>query len=567
MAEPETLADVLATNNGEGPSSNLRARLSTPEITQYLTHLTSLSLPEIVHEPTTLASEASQLTNSLTSLCHAEYPTFLSLHRTSSVLSSSFTTLSSSLNSLLSALPALESSARQFTQETHTIQDARTKARKVLSAHDALIDILDVPQLIDTCVRSSYYQEAMDLAAHASRLAQSLPDVPIVQDVNAEASHSMRLMLAQLLARLREPAKLPALFKAVSFLRKMCVLEEKELALVFLTSRLVNLNAMVEGIEKERTDHARYVRKYVDVWREGVSDVITQYTTIFLERAPTSSDSNAAERTHELRYLLSALTHHQVSSLLTILRTHLSHITDATSLSALLTQLTHCGAALARSGLDFRSLLPPLFEHAVQVRFSTSLEAATDAFIMTLSDAKKYRRQPSNVLCTPAAASSPPEDVIVPEQLHVPPHILASYPPLAIYTNAILTALNSLRLLAPSSLLTTLLSTMADALTRASSEFLQYSQSAVETATTEKAKAKSRIVLNEDEEPPDQERIVRAAGKVFVRLLVPYVRRALVQGVYGVERIDEFDAAMGLNDSLTQWDAWLDPPNTIPETN
>ncbi|OCB86205.1 Dor1-domain-containing protein [Sanghuangporus baumii] len=563
MSEFESLADVLATNNGEGPSAPLRTRFSTPEISQYLSHLTSLSLPEILHEPATLASEASQLTNSLTSLCHAEYPTFLSLHRTSSVLSSTFSSFSSSLSSLLSALPALETQARQFSQETQGIQEARTKARRVLVQHDALIDILDVPQFIDTCVRNAYYQEAMDLATHAARLSETFPDITVVQDVAAEAAHAMRLMLAQLLALLREPAKLPALFKSISFLRKMNVMDEKELALVFLTSRLVNIKNMIDGIKEDRTDHARYVRRYIDVWREGVSDVITQYTTIFLERVPVT-DPDAADRIHELRYLLSALTRSQVSALLTVLRAHLSHIGDATSLSALLTQLTHCGAALARSGLDFRPLLPPLFEHAVQARFSHSLESATDTLSSTFSDALKYHRQPSTVLCTATASSSPTEEISLPEPLHVPPHVLASYPPLAIYTNAILAALNSLRLLAPASLLMQLLSTLDEALARASENFLRYAQTSVESASA--SNVRTKVILDEEEESSDEERVVRVSGKIFVHLLVPYVRRALVQGVYGVKDFAELKMGSRVKESLAQWDTWLDPQESASST-
>ncbi|KAH8119761.1 Dor1-domain-containing protein [Phellopilus nigrolimitatus] len=544
LAADETLADVLVgSSNGEG-SSSLRTRFSSPEISQYLSHLTSLGLPEILHEPTTLASEASQLTNSLTSLCHAEYPTFLSLHRTSAVLSTTISSFSASLSSLVSALPALEGQARQFSQETHTIQDARTKARQVLAQHDALVDVLDVPQLIDTCVRNAYYQEAMNLSAHASRLADKFPWH------RAEAAHAMRLMLAQLLALLRDSAKLPALFKAVSFLRKMGVLDELELALVFLTSRLVNLNSTIDNIEKERTDHARYVRRYIDVWREGVYDVATQYTTIFLDRAPSE------ELALEFQYLLSTLTHHMLDALIAVLGACLPKVEDATSLSALLTQLTHCATALARVGLDFRSLLPPLFEDAVQRRFAHTVETATDAFLSTLTDAHKYSRQPSAVLCTSAVVSAPPEDTTLPDALHVPPHILASYPPLAVYTNALLAALNSLRLLAPVSLLRVLLCSLDQMLERAASGFLVYAQVSVDTAA-------SRIrTYSEDEEPPDQARIVKAAGKVFARVLIPYSRRALIEGVYGVTEHDGLVMGSKLQDSLLQWDTWLAPPDS-----
>lgn len=556
MAEANpTLVDILAdSNNGEGPSNpaTLQARFQTPEITRYLAQLTALSLPEIINEPANLAAEASQLTNSLTSLCHSEYPTFLSLHRTSSVLSSTFSSFSTSLSALASALPALEADARQFTEKTKTIQDARTEARGILSQHDTLVDILDIPQLIDTCVRNAYYQEAMDLSAHANRLSQKFPDVAIVQDVAAEAAHAMRLMLAQLLALLREPAKLPALFKAISFLRKMGAMGEKELALVFLTSRLVSLNGAIDSVEKEQTDHARYVRRYVDVWREGVADVIAQFTTIFVERAPSASASDSPEHAKELRYLLSALTRHELSNLLSVLHARLPNINDATSLSALLTQLCHCAVALARHGLDFRPLLPPLFEHAVQTRFIVAMDAAAKSFSTTFTDALKYSRPPSTVLCVPNAVLSPPDDITLLDALHVPPQIITSYPPLATFANAILAAFNSLRLLAPSVLQQPLLSSLDDTLARAGTSLLSYSKFAVDEAAASKRKAYS-----EDDTPINQGHIAKASGKVYCQLVVPYLRRGLVEGVFGSEVVASIDVGASLADVLTRWAEWL----------
>lgn len=558
-----TLADVLASDPSGSSSgvedannssaSSLRARFSTPEVSQYLSRLTSLSLPEIFHEPATLASEASQLTNSLTSLCYTEYPTFLALHRTSSVLSSTLSSFSASLSALTTALPQLDAQARRFQSETAAVQDVRTKAQRVLAAHDTLADILDIPPLIDACVRGAHYQEALDLATYASRLSAALPDIPVVQDVAAEASHAAALMRAQLLARLREPAKLPALFKAIAFLRKMdldsAALEERELALAFLVSRQVYFEGTLGAVKHNETDDtARFLKKYIDVWREGVSDLITQYTTIFLDRCASR------ELEIELRFLLSTLTHRALDTLLDVLRARLQHVSDITSLSALLTQLTHCASALSRFGLDFSAFLPPLFEHAAEHRFALALKSATDTFLTVLSDAQKYRRQPSMVLCTPASAAAPPEDTTPPKLLHVPPPVLASYPPLAIYTNAILTALNSLRLLAPASLLKSLLSALDSALTRASVDFLLYVQNAFAASAT----AKTRMYSTDDEEPPDQNRILLCAGKVYTKLLVPYVRRALVEGVYGEMKVKTIQMSGDLKDCLEQWDAWLD---------
>ncbi|KAF8468056.1 hypothetical protein DFH94DRAFT_285192 [Russula ochroleuca] len=89
------------------------------------------------------------------------------------------------------------------------------------------------------------------------------------------------------------PGGLSNLFRAVSFLRRIRVFPERELAFVFLTGRLEALNvALTSAKGKKRRLVApnawvRYMKKYIDMWPKGVDD-LTQYVAIFLERPPAS---------------------------------------------------------------------------------------------------------------------------------------------------------------------------------------------------------------------------------------------------------------------------------------
>ena len=196
------LADLLS------PKSHDPRLLSSSQASSYLTHLTSLSLPYLVTEPQTLANETGALTSQLTHLCTAEYSTFLSLQSTSSTLSQCLDSFSSSLESLLVSIPTLESETYSFATSTKSIQAQRRKAGLVLEQHDKLLDVLQIPQLIDTCVRNGYYSEAMDLSSHSASLLARFSTVPIIIDVAAESEQAIRLMFSQLLALLREPAKI-----------------------------------------------------------------------------------------------------------------------------------------------------------------------------------------------------------------------------------------------------------------------------------------------------------------------------------------------------------------------
>jgi len=49
-----------------------------------------------------------------------------------------------------------------------------------------LLELLDAPQLMDTCVRNGIYDEALDLHAFISRVALLHPELPILQLLAAQ---------------------------------------------------------------------------------------------------------------------------------------------------------------------------------------------------------------------------------------------------------------------------------------------------------------------------------------------------------------------------------------------
>ncbi|EJU02694.1 Dor1-domain-containing protein [Dacryopinax primogenitus] len=523
----------------------------TPAAQSYLSYISSLDLPTLLQEPSQLTTESATITSELTGLCQREYRTFLSVHQTTTSLSSSLGSLSSSLTSLLDELPALDTQCRAFADQTKILQASRQRATLVLEQSDKLLDILEIPQLLDTCVRNGHYQEALDLSAHATSLLKRFPSVQVVRDVAAEVDATMRQMLIQLLHVLREPAKLPNLFKAINFLRRMqpAPLTEPELALAFLTSRMSMLSASLHALEPERSvDPARYVRKYVDAFREGAYDILTQYTTIFLDRP-------SANKTPELQDYLTSFSHHLLSTLIGTLETALPLVEDASALSSLLTQLSYCSASFARIGLDFRALLAPLFEQAVLSATQRSLHRADSTLSTSLTAAGKSARPPSTFLL----AFDAPESLFnTHTHAHTftpqnPPAYLASLPPLATYLNSQLTTLNSLRLLAPSALLSPLLEALDASLCASSTALLTFCRSAWGTVTR-----RTSFEIDDSEREKQRERdkkVLLLVGRAWVDALGPFLRTGLVKGVYGREEAEESESWTRAKE---EWDTWWD---------
>ncbi|KAF8888639.1 Dor1-like family-domain-containing protein, partial [Infundibulicybe gibba] len=532
---------------------------SSPASSEYLDHLTSLPLSSILSEPATLQTQSHHLTSSLTSLTHTSYPTFVSLHKTTTALTSSLSSLASSLSTLLdTSLPALESAAQAWYPRTDNVLAERRRARVVLEQHDKIRDLLDIPVMIDTSVRNGYFAEALSLAAHAKSLASkysSTKEGPpaVLVSVLAEVRVSEMQMLIALLGTLNEPGrKLPALWKAVNFLKKMevfgpppdsCVEEgasnadvaEEQIALAFVSGREGCLKASLEGSgrdidrlvhltsaelgEKEKEDIARGLKKYIDLWREGVYDIVTQFSTIFLDPSSsttvpariqqTEPNTRSAGTQRNLHNLITTYTTHALEThLLPILQRALP-LLSLPLLPPLLTQLTYCATAFARIGADFRLLIGGIIHTAVVRWVSAELAAVAERWSARVGKATREGAAPATWLAVTKTPSAPAGGGQKAEALgpHVPPHVIASYPPLARYTNEVLGVLNTLRMLAPVEVLGELEAVLVAMLGEGTEVLRSY-------------------VTEKDEE------LGHAAMGVFVDVLVPSLKRALVEGVY-----------------------------------
>ncbi|XP_060067387.1 conserved oligomeric Golgi complex subunit 8-like [Ylistrum balloti] len=410
-----------------------------PEFVQYLSELSSYGVDKLAQEPDRLSEAKSQILQETQHLAFQHYKTFIQTAECSREIFEDFQIIEKHVGDMLHKLPDFSEECERVMKQAEDINASRRMNTLTLQRHTQLLEVLEMPQLMDTCVRNSYYEEALELAAHVKRLEKKHANIPVIGNIVSEVKNSAQLMLNQLIQQLRTNVQLPACLRVIGYLRRMDVFTEAELRIKFLQARDSWFQGILEAIPKE--DPYVHITKTIEASRVHLFDIITQYRAIFSDEDPILS-TNKEDSVNE-----SALFHgwvvQKVSQFLTVLETNL-HQGVGGRLDSILGQCMYFGLSFSRVGADFRGLLAPIFQRAALQGFKVALADSLQRF--------EANMQSYNLLAVTSTVGSLTYSTGTQSGQMFPPAILLDYHPLAAYCNDVLSAFNELRLCAPISL-------------------------------------------------------------------------------------------------------------------
>ncbi|KAM9817570.1 conserved oligomeric Golgi complex subunit 8 [Neosynchiropus ocellatus] len=435
-----------------------------PDFTAYLSELSSLGLENLVREPERLEEERAQILQQTRDLAFSNYQTFIRTADCTRDLYRDFGRVEDSVTRLLEKLPRLGERCRVFMQEAEQISTSRRRTSLTLNRHTEILEVLEIPQLMDTCVRNGYCDEALQLAAYVKRLEKKHASLPVIQDMVGEVRQSTQLMLNQLLQQLRSQVQLPVCLRVIGYLRRMDVFTEAELRLKFLQARGSWLRSILAAVPDE--DPYTHITKTVEAYRVHLFDVITQYRAIFSDDDPLMPLGGGPATVNE-----GAIFHgwvvQQVSEFLATLEQDLQRGVGG-RLDSLLGQCMYFGLSFSRVGADFRGQLAPMFQQVAAKTFRGAVREAVEQF---QEDMNVYTLIALPTVLGGSVPATPP--VVQPGTLQ-PPMTLLDFPPLACFLNNILAAFNDLRLCCPLGLAEDVTRTLEGALQQVTQQMLSF---------------------------------------------------------------------------------------------
>lgn len=333
----------------------------------------------------------------------------------------------------------LEASGRcgEFGARATQLQRERSASSLSLQLHSQLIQLLELPQLMASCLQSGTLVDALAIHDHMAVMRRKHGHLALVASMADDIQAVYRQMHIQLLAKLKTSLQLPQYIEIIGYLRRMEVYSEMDLRLKFLQARDCWFQEQLSSISSDNAFH--HISKTIEVSRMCLFDIVTQYRAVFSDDCQLLT-CDAGETTSSV---FDEWINIKVQRFIATLRWDLSRGAE-NRLDSVLSQVMYFGQSMARIGADLRPLLVQEFADVAAERFSQQMENAVAGFSRRL-DLQGFGSCAELVtsVTTPTIKSSVPR----------PPQSLLLFPPLAVFCNGVLTALNQLRTCSPLQLL------------------------------------------------------------------------------------------------------------------
>ncbi|KAI4282629.1 MAG: hypothetical protein L6R35_005350 [Caloplaca aegaea] len=436
----DSLYELLAPYLNQPPSSTTAPTTTDQVTTKYLTRLSTLSLSSLTSQEAQSLAQSSQSTVlSLQSLSSRSNAATVASSDHYASLQETIPFVAEEAHRLQHDIPKLDEAAAAFSttysrSTENEMLDRRKRALLMERNADRLSDLLELPTLLSSAISSAAaqgqgssnvanYATALDLYSHIKRLHLLYSDSSLINSVYAQTESAMQDLTWHLISSLcASNIKLAAGMRTVGWLRRVAPeldatdhrMQDREglLGYLFLVCRLSTLVTTLSALEPLRQladqetetrlqkasampkgttrngnawqggqQTERYLKKYIEIFREQSFSIVSMYKSIFPSAADSSlveevqlpfkslelksshaspGNISSSDRSDTAPSALATFPSHLTDLLFGTLAQYLPNVLDKTSRESLLTQVLYCAGSLGRLGSDFSLMLAML---------------------------------------------------------------------------------------------------------------------------------------------------------------------------------------------------------------
>eukprot|EP00938_MAST-03A_sp_MAST-3A-sp1_P003803 g3803.t1 len=388
-------------------------------------------LSALRREPARIQNEILKLDENLNSVCLDHYNAFIINHETFRYCERNVNELQSDLTEISDkVLPEFSKSCELFREKGARIARDHGENVKTLTQHTHLLELLEIPQLVETCLRNALFEEALSLLSFANVLEsrhsdESLDSNKIVRGVVNEVRECIPSLRSILLRKLSGNLKLPECLSLVSHLKRLEQIskssDSNNISKDFIACREANMRRAIRSAKYK--DASERLLGMIELNRVHWFDIITQHRAIFV-----NSNNDLT--------ILSRWVQNMTRDFLKRLSEHLQGVSEGSVLSNAMETCMYFGKSLGRVGADFSALVPHVFQMRMYDMVKLHLERGLETFEKDLRDI--FKQEDTSLTL----------DITAPDLQDItstPPSTLLVFPFVAALTNTFLSAFNELR--------------------------------------------------------------------------------------------------------------------------
>lgn len=400
----------------------------------YFDRLSCLGLEDLKAELIILLSTRDRVQDTLKEVAFTQSSCFSSVEDTTNFVDHSLNRVYNQSNHLPDVISSLCDSISSFSDSAQEINIKWKTTSNLLLKHQELLEFLELPSLIESCVKTGCYEEALKLFLHVSRIYEKNCSIPLINCVYQEAAKIRDSLSVTLLNELKKPCQLPTCIKLVSLIKKLALFDEVGIRLKFLSYRDIYLESVLKGIPS--SPPLMHLSRFVDAAKVNMFDIATQYKAIF----PTTGGhlkSNECD-VYQSKILASWL-QFRVDSVVAVIQDDLVSCIENEPFYPIDDMIDPCfyfGLSLSRIGCDIRPRLIKIFSTALLRRLNRVLGRACNAFDKELNELEWRRIQPNMKIYELDSGRV--------KESNEAPFLLVQILPLASLLNSILSALNEI---------------------------------------------------------------------------------------------------------------------------
>jgi hypothetical protein len=421
------------------------------EAINYLQKLRTYKVENLKKDVVNLQDDLKNLDLQTQEIAFSNYQAFIKTAESSRKVLKGWNETTKNVENLIEKVPELTKNCDEFVKIAYDLNTSSRLNALTMKKHIEILEILELPQLMEMSIREEKYADALELANYVEKLSAKFNNsnnnnVPIINSIAKTIESSWHVMITQLLSELKCDLTLPKCLQIVGYLRRMQAFSTQELKLKFLQARDNWFKELLASIPKN--DPFQHLTKTIEVTRVNLFNIITQYKALF--------DDDFSKDTNSKSYIMfCSWIHDKIDDFLKTLDADLTNSNcTLMDIASTLGQCMYFGVSFSRIGLDFRAELTPIFIKCINKYLSVSVKKATKQFE---SDMESFTLINKEIASFKRHLKAPDIDDDVEnnndDKPVAPPESLLDFQPLAIYCNALINIFNELRTCAPLAIL------------------------------------------------------------------------------------------------------------------